>query len=54
MVYPFKCPKCKKEYEFNFSLNEYEKNKDKLKCEKCGEKLVRIYSVGIKTGDGVK
>ena len=54
MIYPFKCPNCKKEYEFNFTIKEYEKNKDNLYCKKCKTKLQRVYSIGIKTNDGFK
>ena len=54
MIYPFKCPQCGKEYEFNFTISEYDKKKNDLKCEKCNTKLQRIYSIGIKTNDGFK
>ena len=54
MIYPFRCRKCGKEYEFNLSVKEYDEKKDKLVCNECQTKLVRTYSLGIKTNDGFK
>lgn len=41
MKYKFKCEKCNKEYDLEMSIAEYDDfNKE---CEKCGEKMTRIY-----------
>ena len=50
--YEFLCAKCKKTFELNWSLAEYDKRiKGKNKCPKCGSaRVVKIISlVQVKT-----
>jgi len=57
MKYDFKCQNCDIIFEKEMSIKEYEENKDKITCPKCGSKTKRLYTYGtlkIKTGDGIK
>jgi len=49
-LYAFRCESCKHEQDYLMGTKNYRVPK----CEKCGEKMARVYSVGgvIFKGDG--
>jgi putative FmdB family regulatory protein len=50
-TYEFLCQKCEKPFERVYSLDEYEREKDKFKCPKCKSSRVirQISAVQVKT-----
>lgn len=40
--YSFGCIACKKVYEIDMKISEYEKQKDLLACQECHEPLTRL------------
>lgn len=53
MKYKFKCPACKKTFDVEISMKEYDKEKNNQKCPKCNGKMDRVIEwQGIATGSG--
>lgn len=42
MTYKFECSKCKEQEEKTIMMSEYDTEKDKQTCSKCGGKMTRI------------
>jgi len=51
MRYNYKCENCKKEQVVSKPMSE--SSRDEF-CAECEAKLIRVYSVAVKTGDGFK
>lgn len=53
MNYKFRCRECKKNYEIDIKMAEYDKEKNNQECPKCHKKLERIIEwQGIAEGSG--
>jgi len=53
MVYEYRCPACK--YPRQILISKPVKDAAKVEyCSRCHTELIRVYSTGIKTTDGVK
>lgn len=48
--YIFNCNKCKKDVELTIPINDYDEQKDKQVCKKCGSKMTRVFTdIGLTT-----
>lgn len=53
MNYNFCCRKCKKNYEIDIKMADYDKEKNNQKCPECNEKLDRVIEwQGVASGAG--
>lgn len=53
MIYNFCCQKCKKEFEIDIPMKDYDKEKNNQVCPECNSKLSRVIEwQGIATGNG--
>jgi len=53
MIYNFGCQKCKKEFEIDIPMKDYDKEKNNQVCPECKGKLQRILEwKGVATGKG--
>ena len=53
MNYNFCCRKCKKNYEIDIKMADYDKEKNNQKCPKCQGKLDRVIEwEGTASGNG--
>ena len=53
MIYNFGCQKCKKSFEIDIPMKDYDKEKNNQVCPECNGKLERILEwKGVATGNG--
>ena len=53
MKYTFKCPACKKTFDVEISMKDYDKEKNNQKCPECNGKMDRVIEwQGVATGSG--
>lgn len=53
MKYNFKCQDCKKTFDIEISMKDYDKEKNNQKCPECNGKMDRVIEwQGIATGNG--